>query len=526
MMAANPITMTAVVDDDRPSPSVHLHQAVDAELQHDVNNTTTENSAIASHRNTPQQQKHFSLIRLESGRKIWWLDNGVSSHRAEVMLRRRMRYLQEEQEQLQQQQQQEMMGENCYNNVSADGGHDLDQSSGDVDGVTQSICEKGRQYNNISTDGSDDYHDMTAANEPIITAVPSSKVVNAALPMKLNTKITSQHVTKNYNTFNAAVNEVSLESIDEERMVPNQLPRSNQKLLQYCRENNIPVVTVGAAASSCKNTWLDFGEDNVNEVGALSTRQFLIYASARSTALDVVDAPSSVMLEADNCNNNICNRECPIYVTLERVSSKEGFICMLHDPSSNNNSTSNYDKSSLDPIQFQLENDETQLIHVVWNPIHQGCVRENIGLRINTNEGLVRHEIVLVGSARDNDSTTYVGDSSSNAIIEKEEWNGVSVEYSEIREDGSHHDLEVEGVGLTVTEESMECSSVATPNEVDEIAQMMKNASISPKKASMAAKSLSQLPDPRAQVDFDLAVNNRQVDVKQIIAAQEEIDSE
>eukprot|EP00984_Skeletonema_dohrnii_P036823 scaffold38227_cov150-Skeletonema_dohrnii-CCMP3373.AAC.1 len=531
MMTANPITMTEVDDDDRPSPSVHLHQAVDAELQHDVNNTTTENSTIARHRrnNTPQQQKHFSLIRLESGRKIWWLDNGISSHRAEVMLRRRMRYLQEEQEQLQhQQQQQEMMGETCYNNISADVGHGLDQSSGDVDGVTRSNCEKGRQHNNISTDGSDDYHNMTAANEPIITAVPSSKVVNAALPMKLNTKITSQHVTRNYNTINAAVNEVSLESIDEQTILLHQLPRSNQQLLQYCRENNIPVITVGAvaaAASSCKKTWLDFGEDNVNAVGALSTRQLLIYASTRSNAFDAVDAPSSVMLEADSCSNNICNRECPINVTLERMSSKEGFICMLHDPSSNN-STSNYDKSSLGPIHFQLKNDETQLIHVVWNPIHQGCVRENIGLRINTNEGQVRHEIVLVGSARESDSTTYVGDPSSNAIIEKEEWNGVSVEYSEIREDGSHHDLTMEGVGLTVTEESIECSSVIATNEVDEIAQMMKNASISPKKASMAAKSLSQLPDPTAHVDFELAVNNRQVDVTQIIAVQEEIDSE
>ena len=442
------------------------------------------------------------------------------------MLRRRMRYLQEEQEQLQQHQQ-GMMGENCYHNVSADYDHGLDQSSGDVDGVTRSNCEKGRQYNNISTDGSDDYHDMTAVNEPIITAVPSSKVINATLPMKLNTKLTSHHLTKNYNTINAAVNEVSLESIDEQTILPNQLPpQSNQQLLQYCRENNIPVVTVGAAAAaSCKKTWLDFGEDNVNAVGALSTRQFLIYASTRSTALDVVDAPSSVMLEADNCSNNICNREYPINVTLERMSSKEGFICMLHDPSSNN-STSNYDQSSLDPIHFQLKNDETQLINVVWNPIHQGCVRENIGLRINTNAGQVRHGIVLVGSAQESDSTTYVGDSSSNAIIEKEEWNGVSVEYSEIREDGSHHDLEVEGVGLTVTEESIECSSVIATNEVDEIAQMMKNASISPKKASMAAKSLSQLPDPTAQVDFELAVNNRQVDVKQIIAAQEEIDSE
>jgi hypothetical protein len=558
MITNTPITMTEEVISDRPSSpsSVHLHQ-VDAELQYDASFDVTIDTNIY----TPQRQ--VSLIRLESGRKIWWLDNAISSHRGEVMLRRRRRYLQEEQRQQQQQQQQIIIRENYYNNISADSGHDLDRSSvsGCTDVVTQSNCEKGGQHNNFIPD-SDDYHDMTAANEQsITTAVSSSQVVNAALPMKMNAKITSQPTIN--NTINA-VNEVSLESIDEQTtLLPHHqqlLPQSNQQVLQYCHDNNIPVVTVGTTTAAtvsgnAKKTWLDFGEDDVNVVGQLSTRQFLIHASTppsmpTSPTYNAANATTSATFVEDNYNT----KQSPINITIERLSSQEGFICMLlHDSSSSINhhttNTTNYNGSSCsldDPIQLQLKNGESQMIHVVWNPMKEGCVRENIELVIHTGDQQEvkirrRHEIVFVGSARDSRTTknnTYFD--SSDVTIEKDEWNGVSIEYSEIREEASQSELVVEGVGLTITEED---SSVLTDggdggannnlidsNEVHEIAQMMTKADISPKKATMAAKSLSQVSAEAGGVEQVMEVSNRQVKTKQIMAvpAQEEmmIDSE
>lgn len=200
------------------------------------------------------------------------------------------------------------------------------------------------------------------------------------------------------------------------------------------------------------------------------------------------------------------------------------------------------------------------MIGVGWNPVKEGCVRESIELVINTGdeqqeeeEEVGRHEIVFVGSAtRRDSSTSYYLDSSSNDIImenkEEELWNGVSIEYSEIREEGSHSDLVVEGVvGLTISEEEgsmIEYSSLVTNGggddggasnndlmdsyEVHEIAQMMTNANISPKKASMAAKSLTQVPD-EAGVDQDQAVGRQFINKAKLIMAvaqEEEIDSE
>ena len=435
------------------------------------------------------------------------------------MMRRRMRYLQEEQKQ-----QHERLGDNYYN--------DINSAESGADAELQSDYEEQGQHNNNSTAVGDDSHDMTTTNEPIITAVLPSKVTNTA-PSKEYVKRNTQHIKNGCDSMNM-INEVSLESIDEQTILSHQLPpRSHQHLLHHCHENNIPVITVGPTLSSWKKTWIDFGEDNVNVVGAISTRQFLIHASTESSTLNVFDTTSSAMLVTDDNNSIVNNNESLINLTLERISCKGGFNCMLHHDSSSstNNCPGNlHGESSLDPMHFQLKNGETQLFQAVWSPIQEGCVRDHIGLQITTGEGQVRHEIGLVGNARENHSTTSDVDSSN--MMKKDEWNGVSVEYSEIREDGSQFDLVVDGVGLTVTEESVECCSIATnggdtndlidSHEVHEIAQMMQNASISPKKASMAAKSLSQLPESRNEE----VVNRRHVNANQIVTAQEEIGSE
>ncbi|KAL7435208.1 hypothetical protein ACHAXM_004510 [Skeletonema potamos] len=511
--------MTEEVIADRPSPSVHLHQ-VDAELQYDAFDATN----IDSNVNTPKQ--HISLIRLESGRKIWWLDNGIPSHRAEVLLRRRMRYLQEEQEQ-----QQQLRGDaDYYQIISEDSGLDLDRSTASgSDVVTHKYCENGGgQHNNVSTD-SDDNHDMTAAHErPITTVMSSSEVENTTIPIKIDAKITSQ----------PAVNEVSLESIDEQTIISHQIPQSNQQLLQYCHHNHIPVVTVGKSSSStttttvagnAMKTWLDFGEDDVNIVGELSTRQFLIHASTTT----IPSTFRTLVTDDYNDNNkssNNNNKESPINITVGRISSQEGFICMLlNDSSFINHTNNNYNDDSLDPIHLQLKNGESHMIHVVWKPVKEGCVRENIELVMYTDdeqEGR-RHEIVFVGSSRNSSNNAYLD--ATDVVMEKDEWNGVSIEYSEIREEGSHSDeLVVEGVGLTITEESIEYSSVVSDggannlidsNEVHEIAQMMTKADISPKKASMAAKSLSQVLEATG-VEQEGA--NRQVKTKQIMVVAQE----
>ena len=429
-----------------PSP-VHLLHQVDSEL-HDADDESDVTNIIATH---PQ---HHSLIRLESGRVIWWSDNGIKSNRLEVMLRRRMRYLQEEQKQRQQQEEvmmrEEMRGEKYNDSANTDCG-----------------------------------------------------------------KISAEKIS-NVDVGAAALNEVSLESAEEQPSVPNQpLSHSNQDLLRHCRENNIPIVTVGCAAlpyqkKKKKKIWLDFGEEDVNQVGTTSTQQFLIHASSTFSTSDALDTTLSTIPE----NDDPIRKNSSVNVTVQRISSKQGFICMLHDDdnSSPSNCENNHDETLLDPINLYMKDGDTQMIHVVWNPIQDGCVRENIELLVNIGGGgdqIIRHEIIFVGSARGIET----GDKFSE-------------DCSEIDENASQFDLVIDGVGLIVTDESIECSSVLTNGgendviEVHEIAQMMQSASISPKKATIAAQGLSHASE---NAEFS---PKKQLDPNGIMAAHREIDSE
>ena len=536
---------------------------------------------------------HVSLIRLESGRKIWWLENAISSHRAEVMLRRRMKYLQHEQLEQQQHQEQQLQQSRLtaeqqkltgisIHDINNNGDVMTDEPYDNINGTQQHQHQE--QVNHISLSDSRDsiiaQHDNASLSKQQQQQQQQSLVTHSAL-----TKMGDKRATYgNANNNNNIVNEVSLESIDEQALLlqpitqqqqPLSISASTQQVLQYCHQNDIPVLTIGSDSSSdssfsstkrVKKTWVDFGDDNVNTVGVVSTRQFLIYASATATTTQAAaaetvshDYDSSLLSMTSSETTN--QYDCYLFdnkissnsvhnIHMDRISSKQGFICMLnnHSPLDNNGNSSYND---LDPIQLQLKGGECQMVYVVWNPIEEGCARESVELQVVTDDekekeeehehqqkGVTRHELVLVGNSsavpqRNTTNSCVDFDSSSSSFYpptDKSTWNGVSIEYSEIREEeeveegeGSVHlDLVVEGVGLITTEDDHDVGwkkdveeepvqgdeekstqhELATTAEVHEIARMMQHAQISPKKASMAAKSLS------GQVLRDAPVNN------------------
>jgi len=389
-------------------------------------NTTIPTSIISN----MSQRNQTALVKTQSGRHIWWMNNSIPSHRNEIILKRRLKYLQQQQEK-----------KENVNNIGT-------EINGEV-GLTDD-CSPPQQEQEVMQSNFCSHAPSHAPS--LLDSLPEEEESAAVLlPNAMNTEkqlYTSVENTSEY--LQQQPNEISLETSSEIILPTNKLSHNNNNIIGHvrssssessilfgddtiyilteadsCLNTNIPqpqldvpstntfpslneptittqcnnnldessIIPKVQLSTTSKSTYLDFGEENV--VGNMSCQSFVIQAPSSSTELQM-----------------------EYQIKLNKSVPNTGISCSLYNMSgqSPSDSTSTY--------TINLQQARSKMIHVMWSPINSGCIREKISMEVTTLNMEWKQDVVIVGEAQ------QCGDQLATRHNMEEESNEVPLERS------------------------------------------------------------------------------------------------
>ena len=362
------------------------------EINHHATTTAIPSSQQYYQQATSQQQqeyippsivmtlrKHISLVRTSTGRDIWWIDN-ISSHRREGMMKRRMKYLQWEYEK-----------KNATAVIREDGGEVVVDGTHAWTGEYSYQKQMGSQKTNDISINTDDVSCEPTSHDGLPQPSTSSEVI----PNRSNTyrhgnndtanNCDKEQLNSNVESYNDE-NEPNAISLDDEITMPTQF-------VSQCKVyDNIPVVqlsnNITISSKYQTKTYLDFGEGNI--VGKMSYQTFAIQA---------------------NGNDNNEEEEKEFHIKLNWcTSNNKGILCSMYTNTTHSSNHTfqnvvnfmNHSTEERNFIQFTVKGGETKMVHVRWNPVEKGCMREKIDLEVTNNSMIWKQMVVVVGEALDN----------------------------------------------------------------------------------------------------------------------------
>ena len=387
-----------------------IHATSQQYIPQQQSNTTIPTSIISN----MSQHTQTTLVKTQSGRHIWWMNNSIPSHRNEIILKRRLRYLQ---------QQQEEKKENV-NNISAAARNNGEGLIGD--------CSPQQQEQMVIKSNFCSHAPSHAPS--LLDSLPEEEESAAVLlPNTQNNEQQFHPAEENNSEYLQQPNEISLETSSEMLPAKNighvrscssssessillfgndtihilmeadsclntnisqpqlDVPLSNFKSLnepttQYNNDlDESSVIPKVQLSTNNKSTCLDFGDENI--VGNMSCQSFVIQAPSSSTTTATTNQQQQEVVDTEI-------EEMEYQIKLNRSIPNTGIICSLYNMSgqSPSGSTSTY--------TIKLQQGRSKMIHVMWSPINNGCIREKISMEVTTLNRVWKQDVVIVGKAQ------------------------------------------------------------------------------------------------------------------------------
>jgi len=361
---------------------------------------------------------------------MWWMDHGISSMRAEVILRRKLMYLQEENDNAiaaaaaaAASSATDAVSSNIAdieNYSSHDNGcvpRALNDELPDTSSTTMmhhrcidnSHCEHGEEVNENSVvtssspkaaflddDNNNNINSVTESFSAIKPQSPTEDGINNNTNHLYDFKRRNDATLLNGGNDDddgVVAHEISLDDTNNSIPLPHQSCTFDHQALipssQHDHSNKIPMVQLSRQTIKQQRTYLDFGEGNT--VGKMTHQQFRIVA------------PSA---EEGNDDSQ------EFHVQLTKCLSRRGIVCST---SSCLNTMEAHDSSTCDDtniITFRMKRGESKTINVEWTPNNSGCMRETLDLDVTNSDGIHwQQSLVIVGEAHhagDNDEEEEV----------------------------------------------------------------------------------------------------------------------
>jgi len=138
-------------------------------------------------------------------------------------------------------------------------------------------------------------------------------------------------------------------------------------------------------STTSKSTYLDFGEENI--VGNMSCQSFVIQAPPSTTITTATTNQQQEVVDTEI-------EEIEYQIKLNKSIPNTGISCSLYNMSgqSPSGSTSTY--------TIKLQQGRSKMIHVMWSPINNGCIREKISMEVTTLNRVWKQDVVIVGEAQ------------------------------------------------------------------------------------------------------------------------------
>jgi len=357
------------------------------------------------------QHKQTTLVKTQSGRHIWWMNNSIPSNRNEIILKRRLKYLQ--------QQQKEKENVNC---VGTEVNNDNNGDSLTED-CSPPQFQQGMQSNFSSHAPSHApslLDSLPEDEESAAVLLPTAQTTNNEEQLYTSVENTSEYLqpneishetsseiistNKQSHNNNNIIGHVRSSSSSESSILlfgddtihilmdadsclntaipqprldvpPTNFPPSlnDEPTITTQYNNNLDqssIIPMVQLSTSSKSTYLDFGEENI--VGNMSCQSF------------VIQAPSTTSTEP----------QMEYQIKLNRSIPNTGISCSLYNMSgqSPSGSTSTY--------TIILQQGRSKMIHVMWSPINNGCIREKISIEVTTLNRVWKQDVVIVGEAQ------------------------------------------------------------------------------------------------------------------------------
>ncbi len=341
------------------------------------------------------QNARISLVRNSStGRPVWWIDHGISSMRAEVIMRRKMVYLQE-----------------VHYNGAASAAVDtidpdivaVEERSEDtmesdtltkLESAAAELIQHPRLHPSIGNS-----HCETRTNEPtsisskieFLHSKNSNNINNMSESLSRTKPQSSNDGCDDANYLNetkmhdeSLAHEISLDdhqsilapTMSTSSNIDQTFPSPHRRHQQHL--DNVPTVqllSLSTTDNQRQRTYLDFGEYNI--VGKMTHQYFCILAPHDE-------------------HNSGGGRE--FHVRLKQCLPERGIVCSNGHHTILDAQDSSCDDNNV--ISFRMKRGESTRMQVMWNPVVGGCVRERIDLEVNNDNGIHwKQSLVLVGEA-------------------------------------------------------------------------------------------------------------------------------
>ena len=304
-----------------------------------------------NHHFPTMDRKRLSLIQLDSGKTIWWL-NSIPSKRHEALLQRQVRHLESS-----------LKYQHNSPTLSNEAQHQHQQQQ---QRPTRAITPESPLTPTYSH-----ANDVTGDDDDI-----SNSGDNVYSMKKPSTFLKDNG---NFHSSNSNVNSSSI-----------------------VINSSIPVVHLGHCNQS---TWLDFGPADANSVGQMRSLPFIIQAPQHPTGDNAMESHCSWYYPME-FDFDLFPFESGFDVSLADPAIANTAVTMSSfcdkDQNNDNNHTEDYGEEEngtkeeiIDPVGIQLKEGESKLIYITWCPMQVGGVREVIHLRVASGV----QQVIVVGSA-------------------------------------------------------------------------------------------------------------------------------